>query len=181
MRLHHLPELLILLAVNGNALLHIGQSQNFFRAHGAAALHQLLHQLIVGNREVTPSAEACAGIHKKAHQNPAFGILNLVYGQVAGIHLVHSHHHVVKMGKPLLSAVIFVNNTRAGRRDPALAFILPLKLVALVLAGMMVKPETAPLYKGNVCQHIVLVNLHKSVLQILWMRKFPTVNQADFL
>ncbi len=50
-----------------------------------------------------------------------------------------------------------------------------------MLAGMVVKPQTAALHKGHIGQTVVFIYFHQTVLQILGVGKFPVVNDSGFL
>ena len=50
-----------------------------------------------------------------------------------------------------------------------------------MFTGMMVKPETAAFYKWYISEAVILCYLYKSILQILWMCKFPMIDNPCFL
>ncbi len=107
--------------------------------------------------------------------------MNLINCEIAGVHFVYSNHHIIKLRKAFSSAIIFIDNARAGGRDTALPFIFTLKLQAFVLTGVVVEPQPAPLDIRHIGKTIVLSNFYQSVLQILWMCEFPMVNNSGFL
>ena len=50
-----------------------------------------------------------------------------------------------------------------------------------MFTGMMVEPKTAAFYKWHIGKTVILCYLYKSILQILWMREFPMIDNPCFL
>ena len=111
MGLDHLLELGRLLLINFDTFLNIRHCKYLLCGFILAGNHQLLHKLIVGNRELPPSSKTCTRVHKKTYKYPALRIHNLIYGKIPGIHLINSFHHIVKARELVLAAVILVNDT----------------------------------------------------------------------
>jgi len=164
--------------INLNTLYHIRKRKNLLCGHGTAGIDQLLHQLIIWDAEIAPASQSGTGIHNKSNQDPSGRVKDLINRKICRIYFINSFHHIVKLWKLLFATIILINNTCTGWGNTALSLILSCKLLSLMLTGVVIKPKSTALYIRNICKTIILCDLNQSILQILWMGKFPVIDNS---
>ena len=173
--MYHLLEFFGLLVVELYTLLDIGHCKDLVRGHVSAALEQLFHELVIAYGEVAESAESSTRIHQEADKDPALRIQYLFTGEVSAVDLIDCFHEVVEVREAFLAAVVLIYNTRTARGDAAFTLVLTLVFSALLLAGVVIKPESAALHERNIRQYVIFGHRDQSVLKILRVGKCPGI------
>lgn len=84
---------------------------------------------------------------------------------------------VTKLSGKFVRAVIFIDDP--GATGERLAFALELYVAQpVLLAGVVVEPESAAFDVGNIGQDVFAGNFDLSVLQILWMSKKVVIDYS---
>lgn len=179
--LDHRHELLVLFPIELNTLLDVGVGEDFRDALGAHGIHQLFHQGVVGNAEFPEAAQAGAGVHQKAQEDPVLGVEDLVGGELGRIHLVDGDDHLFKLGHLFLPAVVFVDDPGGGILQAAFPLKFDFIPQALAFAGVVIEPHAAAGDIGNIGEDVVLRHLDEAVLDILGVNEFPAVDDAQML
>jgi len=98
-----------MIVVKAHTLLQILKLHDLFHAHGTEVFDKTIHKLIVGDGEVSVTAETGPRIHYEGQQHHPSRIEDFLTTEMGGVAFIRLRYHVfITRQTPFGSAVIFV-------------------------------------------------------------------------